>query len=282
MKMNKPIDIILNYVPHSVVSQMGESWVKEVAMQAFRAYSYQKKDAFEYVFGTKAFENHQMVLNVPDIVSIRRVLYYSVCPYETTNPNNGYDPAEITANVVRKYNFAADTDDVLIIQQQTMVLFQDWISQGSVLSYIGNHAKFIECYPDKNYCTGTYSTNNTLSYIRTSIKEGFLGVVYKRLLQDEDNNLLIPNDDKLLLALGTYVISKYYESEAITKPNLMSLSMSTMQQAMTMLTEYKASRVVSTLDPRKVDQMANGKYPIGTSPLVSGNYRNQIYNIGNW
>lgn len=275
-------DAILNYIANPVIEEKGDDWAIDKALFALRNYSYRNRAPYDYKYIIKEYKDYTFQVNDPNIMRVWRVFHYTTCPYHTSN----IDPdAEVTSTpadsatdkVVRLYNFAADTDDVLIIQQASAWMWADYIASGCELRYRGQYKKLIECFPHETSCTGYYSVDDTLQWIRPSQEKGYLGVIYRTLKKDENNKTIVPQDEKLLKGCGMYAEAEYWNERVFAQPRLHSLYVDKLSMAMNMLRESRGSKAMRTLDPKKLFSVVNEKFPLRSDPAVSGNYRNRQY-----
>ena len=281
MEQKVSIKAILNYVPAPILHEIGEVEVLKWAMQGFGAYCSGHTTPYSYRFILKKYDNHTTTLDTVDIKRIHAVTYYASDPYTKSNDplNTSLVSETATEKVIRRYNFAADSDDVLMLQQQTMFDMEEYFSTGTLLQYVGQHPELIECRPDISICSGWYLTDYQLNWIKVSEKKGWLGIMYKTLAQDNDGELIVPNDNILLKALALYAEARYLQGKSLTSAALYNRYLNTDLQAQKALNEAFTDEMLRNYSPRVYYDLVFNRFPLGKLNIVSGNNRNSKYYV---
>lgn len=203
------IKAVMNYLPDGLMEEWSEADIVKNLVMGYRANIKNSFLSYDFKFCVSKIVNHEAKIphNTKGIFDIS-YSYQKITPVQ--------DESESTNNpaVYLRKNFLGET--VTVFQSMAWTSIREYTND---MRYAGQSTDFVYngCL---NYLCDTcinWSISRDLQTITTDVKEGYLYILYKADVTDEEGDIMIPDEILLLQALSYYVIGKYYQSVAFRR-----------------------------------------------------------------
>lgn len=236
------IKAVIPYLPGGLTEEWDESQIIKTALQGFRQNVRNTFLSQDIKFCISKVENHEAKLPV-GVKGIFDISY-------SLNKINPIDDEQVSTNDPSLYlrkNFLGET--ITIFQA---MLFSNVRQYTQNMRYVGQHTDLIANRCIQYLCMDcqNWSIDRDLRIITVDVKEGYVYVLYKATLQDEEGEFLIPDDPQLLQALAYFIEAKHWQERSFRKEETTNnMFLERMQMANAMFQEFWSRHMLVEFDP---------------------------------
>lgn len=235
------IKAVMNYLPDGLIEEWDESQIVKTALQGYRQNIRNSFLQYDLSFCISKVENHVAKLP-PDVKGIFDISYSK----EKLSPIADENTSTNDPSVYLRKNFSGET--VTIFQA---LVFSSIRHYTQAMRYAGQSSDLVynSCVQFLCQDCHNWSINRDLSSITLDAKEGYIYILYKAVLTDDDGDFLIPDDPQLLQALAYYTEAKHWQSRSFRKEeNANNMFIERMQLANNSFQEFWSRHLLTNLD----------------------------------
>lgn len=242
-------DAILNFIPKSVKADEDALQLKSYAAQAYKMF----KLPFQQDLKTVLIEVKDHKAFLPnDVLKIWTVFYTEDIISDAVN------------TLLQDYG-----DSRLVVYQEIFFSSTHFRSMRQ-LHYKGQNRQLL--IDESLYCNSCkigWSVDKNLSCLTIDLPDGEIALIYASPVRDESDNMLIPDDPKLLEGLAQYALSKYWLNKAYEGNDQARLAKQFADDAAfkaeSLLSNFRGEHLLRSIDIEKHRQLIFGRNKINYS-----------------
>lgn len=201
------IDAVLTRIPQALKEEESDSTLIKWALDCYLQNEKDINNKLETKFAICTVVDH--VASLP--VGFKKLYEarYSLNPISSTLTD--------TNSFMTTYADTIDGRHVIIFQG---LVYQGYQHESMLMRYTGQDMDIVDngclnllC----DTCQINFSIDRFFKTISTSSLEGYVALLYKGVIKDEDGNFVIPKDDTLLDALGAYCVAQHYLDASVRR-----------------------------------------------------------------
>lgn len=248
-----PIEAVITRLPQMLKEEESDTTLTKWALDCYLQNERDNNNLFESRFCLSKITNHVGALP-SGFKLFYDAEYFSSLP-ETIDSNSGQWIQE-----------TIDGNHVIIFQS---ILYQDYKNTGEKMRWAGQDPELVwnGCLNVLcNDCQINFSIDRQHKSITTSVEEGYVALLYKASILDDNDNFLIPKDNTLMDALSKYCISQHYLNASMRRENgAYEMYQQFLMQSNLLFAEYEKKNLLRKFNP---EEYIKSMHPITNTGLI--------------